>query len=70
LKRKENGMNPKDKTNFKKEVKKKMSGWLIALIVVAVLVLGGVIFAKPISKACNAAGNSQTAPQSTIEIKK
>jgi flagellar basal body-associated protein FliL len=63
-------MDGKDKSNSKKEVKKKMSGWLIALIVVAVLVLAGVIFAKPISKACNAAGNAKTAHRSTIEIKK
>jgi flagellar basal body-associated protein FliL len=62
----------KDKSNTKKGGRKKMSGWLIALIVVAALVLAGVIFAKPISKACNAAGNSQTttAPQSTVETEK
>lgn len=49
-----------------------MSGWLIALIVIAVLVLAGVIFRKPISRACNAAGNVQakTNQQSAPEIKK
>jgi hypothetical protein len=51
-----------------------MSGWLIALIVVAVLVIAGVVFSKPISKACNAAGKTQDATrkpsQSTVEIQK
>lgn len=65
-------MNGNDKLNTTKGVKNKMSGWLIALIVVAVLVLAGVLFREPISRACNAAGSVQTetAQQSVGEIKK
>lgn len=63
-------MNDIEKKTAKKGGKKKMSGWLIALIVVAVLFITGALFFDKISAACYAAGNTkdaQNAPQVTIQ---
>lgn len=56
-----------NKPGAKKEGKKKMSGWLIALIVVAVLFITGAICCNTIGKAQGADKNPS---QSAVEIKK
>ena len=60
-------MNEMRQSKSKKEVKKKMSGWLIALIIVAVMFIAGAICCNTIGKA---QGNAKNATQSSAEIKK
>lgn len=67
-------MNEMEKKTAKKGGKRKMSGWLIALIIVAVLFVTGALFFDKISAACNAAGKTQgeaqNAPQITVQSDK
>jgi hypothetical protein len=52
-------MNDMEKKSAMKGGKKKMSGWLIALIVIAALFITGALFFDKISAACYAAGKTQ-----------
>lgn len=61
-------MNEQSNVKAKKGGKRKMSGWIIALIVVAVIFATGAIFFDKISKACYAAGKTQEAAQNPTQI--
>jgi flagellar basal body-associated protein FliL len=60
-------MKDTSKPKTKEGVKKKMSGWLIALIVVVVVFVAGAICCNTIGRAQDKAQNP---PQSTVEIQK
>lgn len=60
-------MKDTNKAEAKKGGKKKMSGWLIALIVIAVIFLAGAICCNTIGKA---QGTDKSVTQSTVDIQK
>ena len=60
-------MNEMSTSKKSKGAKKRMSGWLIALIIVVAIFIAGAICCNTIGKAQNTPKNP---PQSTLEIKK
>jgi len=55
------------KSKTKREMKKKMSGWIIALIIVAVVFVAGAICCNTIGKA---QGETKNPPPSAVDIGK